>query len=126
MNARRTKEQTRTDLVQAAFAQLEDQSLDGLSIRQLTSAAGITPAAFYRHFEDIDEIGLVLADEAMQLLTAGVRSAVRSLDDFSHADGHDRTSPARNAFSRPRALQRQDHDTSSDSGRNPNGLDGNR
>lgn len=78
---RRSKIKTRGELIDAAFDELTDCSLDGLSIRQLTAAAGITPAAFYRHFADIDEVSLVLVDAALGELTSAIRNGLRHLDE---------------------------------------------
>lgn len=77
---RRSKLDTRTALVAAAFDELSDQSLDALSIRRLTAAVGITPAAFYRHFTDLDDIGLVLVEEAIHQLALAVREGLANLD----------------------------------------------
>ncbi|MCB0974709.1 MAG: TetR family transcriptional regulator [Actinobacteria bacterium] len=77
---RRNKQETRTALVAAAFDELTGQSLDGLSIRRLTAAVGITPAAFYRHFTDLDDIGLVLVDEAVSQLASAVREGLANLN----------------------------------------------
>lgn len=81
MTPRRTKQDTRTALVAAAFHELAQQSLDGLSIRRLTAAVGITPAAFYRHFNDLDDIGLVLVEEAVHQLGSAVRGGLADLDE---------------------------------------------
>jgi len=49
----------------------------------VTRAAGVTPAAFYRHFERIDDLGVVLVDEAFATLRQLMRDA---RDDVVNAD----------------------------------------
>src|ERR1700677_3459296 len=62
------KELTRQALVRAALKLLSDNSFDSLSLREVTREAGITPTAFYRHYDDMEEPGLVLAEESFQSL----------------------------------------------------------
>lgn len=69
------KQRTRRALLDAALELLEEQSFSSLSLRQVTRAAGIVPTAFYRHFDDMDELGLVLIDESFRTLRAMLRDA---------------------------------------------------
>ena len=62
---------------------MADRSLDRLGIREVTRAAGVAPAAFYRHFERIDDLGEVLVDEAFATLRVLIRQA---RDDVTAAD----------------------------------------
>jgi AcrR family transcriptional regulator len=71
------KQRTRQDLLDAALRLLEDQSFSSLSLREVTREAGVVPTAFYRHFENMDELGLVLIDESVRALRDMIR-AVRS------------------------------------------------
>jgi AcrR family transcriptional regulator len=48
---------------------------DSLSLRGVTRAAGVVPAAFYRHFASMDELGLALVEESMQTLRSMLRDA---------------------------------------------------
>jgi AcrR family transcriptional regulator len=50
-------------------------SFDRLSLRRVTHAAGVVPAAFYRHFQSMDELGLALVDESVRTLRAMLREA---------------------------------------------------
>ncbi len=61
----------------SALALLENQSFSSLSLRQVTRAAGIVPTAFYRHFDDMEQLGLALIDESFRTLRAMAR-AVRA------------------------------------------------
>jgi AcrR family transcriptional regulator len=69
------KRRTRQALLDAALELLEDRSFSSLSLRRVTRAAGIVPTAFYRHFDDMDELGLVLIDESFRTLRAMIRAA---------------------------------------------------
>src|SRR5205807_4959348 len=69
------KRRTREALLDAALALLEEQSFSSLSLRQVTRAAGVVPTAFYRHFDSMEELGLVLIDESFRTLRAMIRSA---------------------------------------------------
>lgn len=69
------KQRTRRALLDAALELLEEQSFSSLSLRQVTRAAGIVPTAFYRHFDEMDELGLVLIDESFRTLRAMLRDA---------------------------------------------------
>ncbi len=71
------KQRTRRALLDAALALLEEQSFSSLSMRQVTRAAGIVPTAFYRHFDDMEQLGLVLIDESFRTLREMIR-AVRT------------------------------------------------
>ncbi|HEY6857599.1 MAG: TetR family transcriptional regulator [Mycobacterium sp.] len=69
------KEVTRRAIVAAALKLLSDRSFSGLSLREVTREAGIVPAAFYRHFESMEALGLVLIDESFRTLRDMLRGA---------------------------------------------------
>lgn len=70
------KHDTRRALLDAALDLLEGgRSFDALSLRELTREVGIVPAAFYRHFRDVEELGLALVDESMTTLRRMIREA---------------------------------------------------
>jgi AcrR family transcriptional regulator len=69
------KEATRRAIVAASLALLENRSFSALSLREVTRAAGIAPTAFYRHFESMDALGLVLIDESFRSLRDMLRGA---------------------------------------------------
>jgi len=62
------KEATRRAIVDAALHLLAERSFSALSLREVTREAGIVPAAFYRHFESMEALGLVLIDESFRTL----------------------------------------------------------
>lgn len=70
------KQKTRQTLLDAALHLLEgEQSFASLSLREVTREAGIVPTAFYRHFQDMDELGLALVDESFYTLRQMMRAA---------------------------------------------------
>ncbi len=88
------KQQTRQQLLDAALGLAHaGGGFAALSLREVTREAGLVPTAFYRHFKDMDELGLALVDDAcltlrrllrearMQALSAGdmaIRDSVRT------------------------------------------------
>jgi AcrR family transcriptional regulator len=69
------KQRTRQDLLQAALRLLEDQSFSSLSLREVTREAGVVPTAFYRHFGNMEELGLALIEESFRTLREMIRAA---------------------------------------------------
>src|SRR6204780_3889800 len=76
-----SKELTRQGLIRAALKLLSQNSFDSLSLRKVTRQAGITPTAFYRHFDDMEELGLVLVEDSFESLGAMLKDA-RSQSPF--------------------------------------------
>lgn len=58
------KEATRQALLRAGLELVARKSFDSISLRHITRFAGVSPSAFYRHFEDTEELGLVLVEES--------------------------------------------------------------
>ncbi len=74
------KLKTRENIINAAFTLLdENRSLSAISLREVSRAAGIAPTSFYRHFKDMDELGLTLVDEAGLALRQLMRQARRRI-----------------------------------------------
>ncbi len=70
------KERTRRSLIEAAFNQLSaERSFASLSLREVSREAGIAPTSFYRHFRDVDELGLTMVDESGLMLRQLMRQA---------------------------------------------------
>jgi len=69
------KLRTREALLDAALRLLDDRAFGSLSLREVTREAGIVPAGFYRHFQDMDELGFALIDESFRRLRQMLRSA---------------------------------------------------
>jgi AcrR family transcriptional regulator len=74
------KQKTRQALIEAAFNQLSaDHSFSNLSLREVAREAGIAPTSFYRHFKDMNELGLTMVDEAGLTLRQLMRQARRRI-----------------------------------------------
>ncbi len=70
------KLRTRRALMDAALAQLSaDRGFGSLSLREVAREAGIAPTSFYRHFSELDELGLALVDEGGVALRQLMRQA---------------------------------------------------
>jgi len=70
------KEKTRRAIIDAAISELsEDKSFASLSLREVARQAGIAPNSFYRHFKDMEELGLTLVDESGLTLRQLMRKA---------------------------------------------------
>jgi AcrR family transcriptional regulator len=68
------KLQTRTALLNAARQLIESgRGFASISLREVARAAGIVPTGFYRHFEDMDQLGLVLVSEVGETFRETIR-----------------------------------------------------
>lgn len=90
MTAKKSREQqkqeTRQNIINAAFACLDaEKSLSSLSLREIARNAGIAPTSFYRHFKDVNDLGMTLVDEAGLMLRQLMRSARRRITKDSNA-----------------------------------------
>ncbi len=57
------KQITRSTLLQAVLEIMsEGRGFGSLSLREITARAGLAPAAFYRHFANVEELGLALVE----------------------------------------------------------------
>ena len=75
------KEKTRRQIIDAALGQLSaERSFSSLSLREVAKEAGLAPTSFYRHFSDMDELGLTLVDEAGLTLRQLMRQARQRID----------------------------------------------
>ena len=80
MSRQEQKLKTRQNIIHAAFSLLdENRSLSAISLREVAREAGIAPTSFYRHFKDMDELGLTLVDEAGLALRQLMRQARRHI-----------------------------------------------
>jgi AcrR family transcriptional regulator len=75
------KQRTREALLDGALRLLEDRAFGSLSLREVTREAGIVPAGFYRHFEDMDDLGLALVDDSFRRLRELLRRARENQGD---------------------------------------------
>lgn len=81
MNRQQQKLQTRQRIIDSAFQLLDDnKSFTTISLREVARAANIAPTSFYRHFSNIDELGLTLVDESGLALRQLMRQARQRID----------------------------------------------
>jgi AcrR family transcriptional regulator len=70
------KQRTRRALLDAALELMQgERSFSSVSLREVTRSAGIVPAAFYRHFSGMEELGLALVDDSFKTLRRSMREA---------------------------------------------------
>lgn len=70
---------SRSQLMAAALALMgTGRSFASLGLREITRAAGMAPAAFYRHFRTLDELGMALVEESGVTLRRLLREARRT------------------------------------------------
>ena len=66
--------QTREALMEAALDLVVKKApFSSLSLREVTTRAGVVPTAFYRHFTDMSALGLTLLDESFRTLRQMMR-----------------------------------------------------
>lgn len=75
------KLKTRQALLDAALGLLEDQSLSSLGLREVTRAGGVTPTAFYRHFDDIAGLGVALVEQTLGSLHGMIAAILAETGD---------------------------------------------
>ncbi len=79
------KQRTRRALLDAALDLIQgEQSFGSISLREVARNAGVVPTAFYRHFKDMDELGLALVDETLRALRQMMREARAAALPTSH------------------------------------------
>lgn len=74
------KQQSRRALMDAGLHLLADQNLASLGVREVTREAGLSPAAFYRHFPDLASLGVALVEESLASLHVMIRSVLAEAD----------------------------------------------
>lgn len=73
---RRKPGETREKLMGAALALVgKGRHFASLGIREVTRQAGVVPTSFYRHFRNMDDLGLQLVDELGLVLRRMMREA---------------------------------------------------
>ncbi len=92
------KAETRQKLLDAAAAELASgRSFDTLSLREVAKLAGIAPTSFYRHFHDMEGLGLTLVEQCGRKLIHDVlhqaingrsliRTSVETLFEYFHSN----------------------------------------
>ncbi|WP_196137488.1 HTH-type transcriptional repressor FabR [Aliikangiella sp. G2MR2-5] len=82
------KEKTRRAIIDAALRQLSaGKSFDALSLREVAREADIAPTSFYRHFKDMEELGLTLVDECGLALRQIMRKGRKRIENAGSVIG---------------------------------------
>ena len=76
------RERTRRALLQATLQLAAQHGFAGLGLREVSRGAQIAPTSFYRHFADMEELGIALVDELVAPLLshwlAQIQAALRA------------------------------------------------
>ena len=67
---KKQKEKTSQALISAALQLCAEEGYASLSLRSVARKAGIAPTSFYRHFREIDEMGVAMVAQAKEVLDA--------------------------------------------------------
>lgn len=75
-----TRGDTRQKLIDSALQRIDSEShgMAGLSLREVTKLAGVSPTAFYRHFTDLEELALAVLEESSDGLRRLLRNVRKS------------------------------------------------
>lgn len=65
---KKQKEKTSQALISAALQLCAEEGYASLSLRSVARKAGIAPTSFYRHFREIDEMGVAMVAQAKEVL----------------------------------------------------------
>ena len=69
------KQQTRKALMDAALTLVgQGENFANISLREVAKGAGVVPTSFYRHFKDMEELGLNLIDDLGMMLRKLMRT----------------------------------------------------
>lgn len=72
------KDRVRAALLRAALRLGAAHGFASLGLREVAREAGIAPTSFYRHFADMQELGIALSNELVGEIIAEVREAIRA------------------------------------------------
>jgi AcrR family transcriptional regulator len=68
-------------IVEAAYVLLEEEGLEGLTIRAVLTRTGLSRRAFYERFADKDELVLAVFEHTIRMAATQYRKQVEALDD---------------------------------------------
>lgn len=77
--AKQQKEKTSRTLIESALDLCAEEGYASLSLRSVARKAGIAPTSFYRHFREIDEMGVAMADQAKDMLNDWLTTARKKM-----------------------------------------------
>jgi len=76
---KKQKEKTSQALIQAALELCAEEGYASLSLRSVARKAGIAPTSFYRHFREIDEMGVEMVAQAQVVLVDFLTQAIKKM-----------------------------------------------
>ncbi|PKM21692.1 MAG: TetR family transcriptional regulator, partial [Gammaproteobacteria bacterium HGW-Gammaproteobacteria-14] len=69
------KEKTRQCFMQTALDMVaEGRSFTSISLRELSARVGLVPTAFYRHFDDLDGLGVAIVSTVLPALRTELKA----------------------------------------------------
>lgn len=83
------KARTRNRLIDSALAIIGyGANFASISLREVAKTAGVVPTSFYRHFDDMEELGLAMVDELGLNLRRLMRGSIASDEDLDSVVRH--------------------------------------
>ncbi len=76
-----TGKKTREDIVQLSIPLFAQSGFDGISMRDIAAAVGVTPSALYHHFRDKDSLYLEVIGRTFTEKTAGLQQILSAGGD---------------------------------------------
>ncbi len=73
-------------LIEGALQLSAEEGYASLSLRSVARRAGIAPTSFYRHFRDMDELGLAITEQARDILRDCLKQAAKQMSYPSDKD----------------------------------------
>ncbi len=77
----RLRKKNRLDILNLAIPLFARLGYEGLSMRNLASKVGVTPAALYHHFKDKDELYVDAVSHAFEQKTADIKTVMAAEDE---------------------------------------------
>ncbi len=78
-DAKQQKEKTSRSLIESALELCAEEGYASLSLRSVARKAGIAPTSFYRHFREIDEMGVAMVEQAKDALNEWLAKARKQM-----------------------------------------------
>ncbi len=75
------RERTRSLLIDGAISAIAEHGLEGASIKEITTIAGLSNGTFYNHFEDREEVFRLATMSIAQELADDIAEMVADVDD---------------------------------------------
>ncbi|MCC1497765.1 hypothetical protein [Alcanivorax sp. 1008] len=76
------KERTRQAFMQAALDMVaDDRSFTSISLREISAKVGVVPTAFYRHFPDLDSLGVAIVSTVLPALRQELKQRRQKIRD---------------------------------------------